>query len=132
MSYLPKIQSRYPKEIIRDNKGRRNFRIPFGYRQHEKDKQLFIANWEKLYALEKALEYVEEGATFRAAAKWLRATTEEYVSHVFLYYERNKRQLKYERARKGITTSKRDRSLEKNRELLNVAKRRASSSSGQE
>lgn len=91
---------------------------------------LFIADYEKLYALEKALEFVEEGATFRDAAKWLRATTQEYVSHVFLYYERNKRQLKYEKARNGITTPR--LKPEKRKELLDVAKRRATTQNGEE
>lgn len=86
--------------MTRTNKGRKDYRPPFGYSQHPTDRQIFIADYEKLYALEKALEYVEEGSTFRDAATWLRATTGEYVSHVFLYYERRKRQLQYEKSRR--------------------------------
>lgn len=87
---------------------------------------LFIADYEKLYALEKALEYVEEGATFRAAAKWLRATTESYVSHVFLYYERNRRQLQYEKNRIGL--GNKPLREKKRKELLDAAKRRSATS----
>lgn len=118
LSYLPKIKDRWPETVVRTNPGRKNYRPLYGYSQHPKDKQLFVANYEKLFALERALEYIVEGVSYRDAAEWVRQTTGEYVSHVYLYYEHRRRKLKYIKARKGI---RKQISKERQKELLNGA-----------
>lgn len=117
LSYLPKIKQKYPEHFVRHpNKGRRDYRPPYGYERNPRDKCLFQANWEKLYALEKAMEYLDEGVSYRDAAEWMRKTTGEYVSHVCLYYEKRKRVLKYLKAKNNIH---KQISPKKAKELLN-------------
>jgi len=120
LSYLPKIKQKYPEHFVRaHNKGRKEYRPPYGYTRNPKDKNLFQADYEKLYALEKALEYLDEGVSYRDAAEWLRQTTGEYVSHVHLYLTKKKETLKYLKAKKGITSKKLRK--EKQRALINDA-----------
>lgn len=113
------------KDIVRTNPSRTTMNEPWGYVKHPRDHSLFTPDYEKLYALEKAFEYIEAGATYRDTAKWVKAVTGDYISHVQLFLERKKRQVRYEKARKGISRKRMNKKEQE--KLLDAARERASS-----
>jgi hypothetical protein len=71
-------------------------RIPHGYKTDPSDNTIFVPDLAQIEWLEKALDYVDDGNSFRAVAEWYTDKTGRKISHqgVKIIWERHRKHLK--------------------------------------
>jgi hypothetical protein len=56
-------------------------KLPYGYIQSEDDELLAVPNWDLIGYIEKAMDFLDEGNSYRDAARWLSENSGHEVSH---------------------------------------------------
>lgn len=56
-------------------------KLPYGYKQSEDDELLAVPNWDLIGYIEKAMDFLDEGNSYRDAARWLSENSGHEVSH---------------------------------------------------
>lgn len=66
-----------------ENKTRpnKNAKIPYGYKASEEDSLVLVPNPEIVVLVEQAMDYLDDGNSYREAARWLSSESGETISH---------------------------------------------------
>jgi hypothetical protein len=71
-------------------------RVPHGYKTDPSDNTIFVPDLAQIEWLEKALDYVDDGNSFRAVAEWYTDQTGRKISHqgIKIIWEKHRKHLK--------------------------------------
>lgn len=56
-------------------------KLPYGYKQSDDDELLAVPDWNLIGFIEKAMDFLDEGNSYREAARWLSENSGQEVSH---------------------------------------------------
>jgi len=70
-----------PTSWIDRKRPNKTAKIPYGYKVSEEDVLLAVPDWDLIGFIEKAMDFLDEGNSYREAARWLSENSGHEVSH---------------------------------------------------